>query len=80
MTAETENLVLEILKNVQRDIATSSIANQREFAEIKQRLGAVEQQLGSLRRDVGIDAGLRAMLMSKVDEHSEQLKNLPQLH
>ena len=76
MTSETENLVLQILKKLQGDLSEL----RKDSSEVKQRLGAVEQQLGLLRRDVGIDASLRAMLMSKVDEHSAKLTALQLLH
>ena len=77
---DPDNLVLTLLRELRTRVNMG-------FSDLNERVSAVEENIANtrsdiaaLRRDIAIDAKLRAMLMRKVDEYSDTLTDMKRVH
>ena len=77
---DPDNLVLTLLRELRTRVDMG-------FSDLNERVSAVEEHIANtrsdiaaLRRDIAIDAKMRAMLMRKVDEHSDTLTDMKRVH
>lgn len=70
MTAETENLILEILKKIQAGQAES----RRDIREIKDRLTLMDGALAAIRSETANLYGLYAHQSSRIDRIEDRLE------
>ncbi len=70
MTAETENLVLQILKQIQAEQASqrqSVNAVHEQISSLREDNASIRADLAAIRRDMAMDARMRSLLIAKVD-------------
>ena len=74
MTEETENLVLEIMRGIQADLASMRREHGERLNRVDVRLAAIEQTLGSLYALSGSDRETLTGLTRRIERIERRLE------
>ena len=72
MTAETENLVLELLRGMRAEIAAFRAETEKHFTAIEARLGTIEDRVEAIETQL---EGIRYVLVASVGSIATDLKD-----
>ncbi len=76
MAENTENLILEHLRNLRNDVLTLRAEMHEGFNDLKLRVSSIEEHTAGLRRDLALIHGDIANIHQRLDHHEKPLERI----